>query len=540
MMAFCCLLVSKELMAQQTTIERLPRSVNTFGYHEISPIVSYDGKKLFFTRIGDPDYVKKITYQGQSLSIEQDSLLFMRVVKKIFSDISGIRVQNPQYSAFNQDIIQANLDQKENITSVIRPLEPLNNALPNSICSPGEHENEYIIHNEFFREGGMKGGFSRIYQISDSVWHFPEPLFIDGFYSLQPDINLFMNRSGDILVFSMSRNDSSGDNDLYVSFKGADERWGSPQNMGTPLNTSHREIAPYLSADGKTIYFSSNRPGTLGGMDVFVSNRLDNSWKKWSMPKRLDAPINSLSDESQPFLNESSGYLYFCSKRNGTSDIYRAKVAPSQKQTFTVYGKIIHSKTGERIQDVTLLLSLEKGVSKIGIIKSGLFRVDDLTAGTKIKIQPSKMGFIGHPIELMKQDWRGTEIVLKMDALNVGARISLDPIYFVQSKALVQHASIPQLEYLADVLKKYHQLHISIEGHTDNNGDVAKLVDLSKQRAQTIRNYLIKTGGIAKERLITFGFGPSKPINDNSTEELRRKNRRVEVKITKIARLSDR
>ena len=107
----------------------------------------------------------------------------------------------------------------------------------------------------------------------------------------------------------------------------------------------------------------------------------------------------------------------------------------------------------------------------------------------------------------------------------------MEKIYFAQSKALVLEQSFPALNQLADMLKENEYLRIRIAGHTDNQGEENLLLELSQDRAKSIKAYLVGKHSIEESRIETVGYGATKPVNDNSTDELRKKNRRVEIEI---------
>lgn len=120
-----------------------------------------------------------------------------------------------------------------------------------------------------------------------------------------------------------------------------------------------------------------------------------------------------------------------------------------------------------------------------------------------------------------------------MDPEGDSERFTLDNIYFVQSMAIIKDESYPVLDRIIPIFKRRPDLKITIYGHTDNIGRENDLVELSQQRADAIKNYLVQKGGIAADRIKTVGKGRSMPVNDNSTEEKRAKNRRVEFAVYK-------
>lgn len=158
--------------------------------------------------------------------------------------------------------------------------------------------------------------------------------------------------------------------------------------------------------------------------------------------------------------------------------------------------------------------------------------------GVRFDLTPEKGAFIGQSEQVFfRQDYyffqEYYQVDLWLDPLEVNDKIELRPIFFQQSKATILEKSYPELERLAAILAENTSLEIQIEGHTDNVGKAEELLLLSEQRATSIRDYLIGKG-IDSRRISTIGYGPKYPLSDNTNDDLRANNRRVEVRITKI------
>jgi outer membrane protein OmpA-like peptidoglycan-associated protein len=325
--------------------------------------------------------------------------------------------------------------------------------------------------------------------------------------------------------------------DLYVCFKEGENKWGAPQHLGQVVNSPFRETTPFLSEDNETLFFSSNRPGGYGGNDLYSSKRLDDTWKNWSPPALLFEPMNSKADDSQPYFNMTSGFLYFSSKRDGgNSDIFRVRIAPPQATELEVIGRVLNSQTKELIRDARVYYGAVGDPHNTLQASDGTFRLK-IPKGVKFDLIPEKGGFAGRTeAVLFRRDYyyfREQYIDLYLDPLAVDAKIELRPIFFQQSKDIILEESFGELERLAKLLAEAPNLHIRIEGHTDNVGRAEDLLQLSEDRARAVRDFLVQKG-CATSRITTKGWGAQKPINDNSEEELRARNRRVEIIITKI------
>ncbi|MDH3648337.1 MAG: OmpA family protein [Saprospiraceae bacterium] len=518
-------------------VEKMNTRINS-PYDEINPVVSLDGKTIYFTRVGHPAFDKTLQVLDQDYSKVLSYKEYRKQLQEIYSQLGDNHNQNPMNSTFNQDIWIAKATSGE-FDRIEHPKYPLNSALPNSICAVTTDPSTVVILNQFFKDGSMYKGFSFATKNGEG-WHFPEPLHIYDYDNVDPDVNLTLSKDNEIMILSLGRKDSHGQQDLYVSFRIHTNLWSSPVHMGPLINTAFRETTPFISDDKRHLFFASDRAGGMGDSDIFISERLDESWTNWSVPIQLPAPINSPADDGQPFLNHRSGYLYFTSKRDGSSDIFRsrftkpkAKVAPASART-TVACQIVNSQTGEPVHgkitfgpvDEDFHLT-EQEVSKKGAIieiaKQGI-----------LKFYPEKEGFIGREIRLDPSTFSADNTIkLSIDPLVVKGKISLNPIYFMRGKDRILSSSYTELDRLGVILNQHPGLHIRIDGHTDNFGDKWALYQLSENRSIAVKNYLIRRG-VQASRIKTKGWGPTRPLTDNSNEELKSQNRRVEVIITKV------
>lgn len=565
----------------QSDIEKLPASVNTPLYDESSPVLSRDGLKLFFTRTADPDFESTIPNgHGQWTTSPKDEQ-YQSQLSAIYSEIAGTTVANPYTSSLNQDI-WFSLISKDSVLSPLHPGYPINNALPNSLVSTGMSSDEYVLINEFHPDGSMRSGFSRVHMGEDGQ-SFPEPMYIYGFDIDHSDVNMTMTPNGHELILSINGPQSEGENDLYVSFYVRDNVWSTPIHIGQVLNTPYQETTPYLTPDKRFLYFSSDRPGGPGGNDIYRSERMDYTWLKWSKPELVKGNVNSAFDESQPYFDPSARYMYFTSKRDGSSDIFRQRLfdRPRLKTPIVVKGKIINTKNNQLTRSEVYWgqLAAERYLEYFNTY-SGEFMVT-LTEYEPYKFQMRKPNYIAPRItvdpRLIEQQGKDTvEIIFylqpgepdtsaitgtptihsplgsRMEDPNVNRyhvkfpvadimpdttdavlpESSFYDIYFAKSKSIFLPKSDNALFGLRDALQNNSSLQIMIIGHTDNIGDGEALVELSNQRAEAVKIFLVRNG-IAESRIHTFGVGAADPLYENTTESNRERNRRVEIIVLK-------
>lgn len=522
--------------AQTWRLEKLPDFINS-DCDEITPVPSRDGRTLFFTRVGCDNFNRTLLIDSVDRAVSESSMEYISTLSGVYAQIAGKPIYGPVHSAFNQDIwIATASDSLANFTTIDHPGYPLNNALPNSVMTITPDPNMFYVINQFERNGNMNRGFSYVRRTSDSLeWSFPTPIELDDFYTIISEVSLTMSFDGKILILAAARFDSR-DMDLYVCFRKGPNRWGAPQHLGNVVNSDKRELTPFLSEDNETLYFASNRAESSGGYDIFKTHRLDDSWKNWTQPERLDPRINTKADETQPYFNMTTGFLYFTSKRDGNSDIFRIQIEPPQETELTVIGRVIDRSSRQLIANARITYGAEGDTTNEIEVKDGLFRLK-VARGVRFTLSAHHPGYSGGSMEVFfpRQYYyfREQYIDLFLDPLAVGSKIELQPIFFQQSKAVILDNSYPELSRLASLLLDNPKLRIRVEGHTDNVGQQSELVALSLQRANAIRDFLVAKG-VSADRIETAGLGSKSPLNDNSTEEFRAQNRRVEVRITKI------
>ena len=519
----------------ELVIEKLPAPVNTDAYDEISPVLSRDGRRLFFTRSGAPDFNRNLLIDGTDARDSLDEAGYERLLRRVYAQIGGSTSGAVHTSRFNQDIWVAEFDRGGALRTVRHPDTPLNNALPNALAAAMPEPGHYLVINRFPERGGMEAGFSHTHQRADGSWTWPRPVEIDGYYKSGEGVGATLSDDGEVMILSLQRGDGRGLSDLYVSRRIDSTHYSRPENLGPDINTEFRESTPSLSEDKRTLYFSSNRWGR-GGNDVYFCRRLDDSWTNWSLARRFKPPISSERDDSQPYFNEASGYLYFTSNRDGSSDIYRVRVQKPKPLDILIVGRVKHARTGEPLDAVVQVVPRGRpGEDTLIATRKGRFdlRVDNLM---DLTFAAEKEGFIGHVerLSMRRQSYLNAyEIDILLDPQEKGGTITLDPIYFEQSRAVIRPESTPQLERLRDVLRRYPNIYVRIEGHTDNQGPESALDKLSRERAEAIRAYLL-ANGVARTRVQAAGYGGRRPVSENETEAGRVANRRVEVVITRI------
>lgn len=336
-------------------------------------------------------------------------------------------------------------------------------------------------------------------------------------------------------------NEKVDEKDIYVSLQDKDGNWSNFINLGPDINTLGDETSPFLSPDGRTLYFSSDgRPG-YGNSDTFISKRIGDGWSRWTTPRNLGPDINTSEFDAYYTVPASGDYAYMVSRKNsiGKADIVRLKLPDVLKPNpvILVFGKTINAKTKDPVTAEILLDNLGTG-KEVAEAQSnagtGEFHIV-LPSGANYGLHAAAKGFlsVNENLELASiNQYQEMEKDLLLLPIEVGVSLQLNNVFFEQGKPLLRSESYPELDRLVKILNDNPDMNIEVAGYTDNVGPQTALIKLSEDRANSVINYLVSKQ-VGKHRLTGKGYGPANPIVRNDTEEHRKMNRRVEFKITK-------
>ncbi len=365
-------------------------------------------------------------------------------------------------------------------------------------------------------------------------------LKIADFYNRGQYQDYFLSNSGKVLLLALERNDTRGSQDLYASFKKENGEWSAPKNLGSVVNTTGAEFSPFLASDDKTLYFASNGHQGYGESDIFFTKRLDETWNSWSKPQNLGEKVNSAAWDAYYSVSAAGDVAYFISAADAmgnSQDIFSISLPTEFKPdpVVLVQGKVYNAKTKEPIRAEIRFESLPGGKEE-GVATAkptdGSYKVI-LPQGKKYGLMAAARGFIAVNENLdftTVIDYQEINRDLFLVPLEVGQVVKLNNLFFEQSKANLLDDSYPELNRLLNLLKENKTLRIELGGHTDNQGLAHLNMELSLERVETIKNYLVERG-IEKNRIETIGHGGSRPVASNANPETRAQNRRVEIKI---------
>jgi outer membrane protein OmpA-like peptidoglycan-associated protein len=437
----------------------------------------------------------------------------------------------------------------------------LNDRGYNAVAGITADGNQLILLHHYDASGLARTQGISVSRKSSAGWAKPENIFITYFQNKSSFISGHLSSDGNVLVYSAETYGSYGVDDLYISMRQSDGKWSEPRNLGRTINTQFQELCPSLSHDGKTIYFSSNGRKGSGSFDIYSSTRLDDSYTNWSEPINLGTSINTEGRELFYRSYEQQGIALYTSTTNsdGYGDIrVQVNQPPSTDTTLVtppvvvaplieepkkeevvdpaivrIHGKILNAKTGDGIsatirfqapdQQRLETTSANAGYS-IQLLRSRVYSIDVESPGYISKFEK---------LDLTSVDLNELELNFNLQPIEVGTTVNLKNVLFKQSTPELLPESYPELDLVVEFMRANPNVEIELAGHTDNRGSYRQLMDLSQKRVNRVKDYLVSKG-IDKKRITGKGYGGSKPVASNETEDQRMLNRRVEFMIKKL------
>jgi outer membrane protein OmpA-like peptidoglycan-associated protein len=314
--------------------------------------------------------------------------------------------------------------------------------------------------------------------------------------------------------------------------------WSDPVNIGPDINRPEGSYAPFIAADGKTLFFSSTQPDSLGNDDIFVSSLKDG---EWSPPRNIGRPINTEGDDAFLSVPASGDRIYISSSRSGNDDIYLAPL-PTELRPAAVAlltGTVVDKLTKLPIDATIVIEDLQTGLPIFTAAANGTTGnfAAILQTGKDYGISISSSGYVflsqRYTIPL-NSNYEEFTRKFELDKMRTGATFVVNNIFFDYDQKTLRPESRPELERAVALLKDNPTVRIEIDGHTDNVGSASYNEKLSVARAEAVRDYLVQQGGIDSMRIEVKGFGFKKPVAPNKTEEGRQQNRRTEFVVLEM------
>jgi OmpA-OmpF porin, OOP family len=513
-------------------LESLGNSVNS-EFNELHPLISPDGKTLYFARTGHPS-----NNYGKDGSCDV-----------WYSDLLS--------NTWTLSRKMPNVVNKDQFNELFSVSPDGNSALIRGVFVNGRYQNEEV-------------GLS-ICKKKGVTWQQPEKLDIPKLSEMCKGqfLTAFMANNQKTILLSFSEKKNGKVDDLYFTSIEKNGKWTKPQPLGASINTDASESTPFLASDNNTLYFASDRKGGEGGYDIWVSKRTGKNWTSWTKPLNMGKIVNSKEDEFYYTIDASGQYAYLNSRNNsmGKADLFKLKLFEEKKAVepaaitasenlntstkkdetekpsllapntvILISGVVKDQLSGKPIEAKIIYEELETG-EELGIAYSnattGEYKLA-LPYGKRYAVRAEAKDFI--PIS-KNYDFSNIDVYkeivgedLTIAPIQTGIIVQLNNIFFQFGRADLEEVSFFELDRMVSLLNGNPNMILEVQGHTDNVGSSDANLRLSQQRADAVKDYILgKKIGI--ERVRSKGFGEAKPIANNNSTEGQAKNRRVEFEI---------
>ena len=410
-------------------------------------------------------------------------------------------------------------------------IEPLKGAITVS------QDGEWLLFAGNLSGPGLGGYDIYLSQLTPQGWSEPQNLgstvnteFWESSPALSPDKR--------VLYFSSNRPGGYGGRDLYMSERLPSGRWGKAMNMGPKINSAGDELAPFIHADNQTLFYTSDGLPGYGNSDLFVLRKNDKG--EWGTPENLGYPINTIENEGSLAVSADGLTAYYASDRSdsrGNLDLYsfqlRSNIRPNR--TLFVKGKVIDAKTKQGIPST---VELTDNNSNLVLMKVQTDELGDylvtLPTGKDYTFTVNRKGYLFYSevYALSRKEADSTyQKDIQLNPVQLNASFVFNNILFATNSYALPANGLAELQQLIQILQDNPTLKVEISGHTDNTGNAKDNLTLSANRAKAIVDYLTEKG-IESNRLSYKGYGDTQPIADNNTESGRAKNRRTSFTVT--------
>lgn len=544
------LLFGWTLAKAQDEQESLGQSINS-SYNELDPVLSPDGRSLYFTRTRHP----------QNIGGSRDP-----------GDIWVATLEADKWS------------EARNLGDVFNSKD-LNTVI-------GFSDDGKIMYMQSL--GKDKKGAISFSRQTNQGWSKPQVMPIQFFHNKSDLQSMCISSDGKIIVMSLESFSTYGAEDLYVSFLQDNGTWSQPRNLGGSINTKFQEMTPKLADDQVTLFFSSNGHGGYGGRDIFMTRRLDNTWLNWSPPENLGRKVNTKGVELSYFIPSNGDFAYLVSTQNsdGYGDLKRVRINPEDRPNNIVETLAIDTASLTPLPEPDTVLIIAQEINEVeevkdetpinetveliksmvtdpavtiegrvtnAVTKNPIFariEVANAPGGEEVTTLATNVsngsyqlslptnslyqltikadGYLGYETLLELSQGEEDQLItdFELTPLEVGVTIQLPNVLFERSTTNLLSESYEELDKVAELLQDYPIMEIALSGHTDNQGSAKLNLKLSQDRVETVLLYLVGKG-VSRNRLTGKGYGGTKPIASNKNETTRKLNRRVEFTILK-------
>lgn len=365
------------------------------------------------------------------------------------------------------------------------------------------------------------------------------------------EASICQSADSSLMFFTSDRPGGFGGRDIYMVKKEGKTKWTEPINLGASVNTAFDEDAPYFHPDGKTLYYSSNGPGSMGGFDIFVTELNDQAESGWLDPLNMGAPVNTPDDDIYFVLSQDGKSGYYASGMEGgygEKDIYHIQFP------YYPYPRRYHIvEVAGLVQDVNTLDTLRAMVKLVDIETNEV--LDSVLTGTDSSkyyfvLEPERTyslvataeGYNSVTESLLTPVLDENDVFLEKNMFLIKpepkveetprAAVELQHIYYDFDQDYIRPDAAEELDRAIELLAQNPDMKVMLMSHTDWFGTFDYNVDLSNRRAKNARAYLLKKG-IDPNRILTDHFSENRPMETNDNDDGRQFNRRTELRLIK-------
>jgi len=480
-------------------------SINS-EYSELNPLVTNGGNRIYFVVADHPENYKAGTQKS------------------------------------TQDIWYSDKDSNGVWSPRVHMAHPLNTFLTNGVEAADPNGNTLIIKGAYVDGVYKERGYS-ITRHTKEGWSKPEKMSIGNYAEMDKGAydGLTLCPNGKAIIISFAKDSKVSKQDLYIAFREGAAIYSKPILLNT-LNTEYDESAPYIASDNRTLYFASNRPGSTGSQDIYMSKRIGDDWDKWTTPVNVGPQINTDRFDSYYSIDPSDKFSYIVSTKKsiGKEDIFMAPLDKlyQPEHIYIVGGQLLNGVTMKPLDGTVayhdLMTTTEHGSSSTenGTGEYTIFLEKDYVYGIDAAVD--KYISLSYYVDTKEIDSTHIKTIdLYLFPIQVGTVIPLDNLFFKVSSATILPESATELNRVSKMLLEYPAMKLKITGYTDNTGTDALNQKLSLERAEAVKKYFVSKG-LSERHFEVVGLGNAHPVASNASATGRQKNRRVEITIVNV------
>ncbi|MCB0492565.1 MAG: OmpA family protein [Cyclobacteriaceae bacterium] len=436
----------------------------------------------------------------------------------------------------DEDLVVSKKDENGNWTTPVSISKNINSKFNEGTCTISADGRTLIFTSCIGRRGYGNCDLFYSRKVGDE-WSYPVnigPEINSSAWESQPSLSA----DGRVLYFISDRSGGIGGRDIYVSRKTVDGNWSKAEVMPQPINTPFDEISPFIHVNGRTLFYATNGKPGFGGFDIFRAEMADG---KWEMPVNFGSPVNDHEDQFSLFITADGTRGYYSHEdgtRENSARLYEMTIPEELQIAYRsnfVKGIVKDKKTGIPLQSHIELFDLKKD-ELVSVVESdsvsGQYLMV-LNAGSDYALYVTASDYLFQSLNFNYEDNPNPEPVvidILLDKAETGATAVLNNIFFDFDQYELKDKSLTELNKVVRLLNDKPSIQVEISGHTDSDGSASYNKQLSLKRAQSVVSYLVEKG-INGARLSEKGYGADHPIRPNDSEENKQANRRIEFKI---------